>query len=623
MHTKRNHFVANRRSGGFALITTLMFMGLFLIFLASFMEMSKLDLQSTGSSSRSTKGFFAAEAGLNLRATGVRAVFVGYNVPSGVSPTDTDPCIGSNQGTGDYRCISYSVNERTVRTYVREEPGNPVDIKIPVNERYGGLSAQEFRYTAISEALNSRNLVEARLELTFRSRLVPMFQFAAFYNKDLEILPGPQMNLSGPVHTNGDLYMNAETGLTIRGKVTTARDMYRGRKNENLCNSTNVSIFNPTSAIPLINSCTTRRLITPAMLVPYNGEAEMRVPAVLVPEPEALDPIAGKIYWDRADVRLVLSLGAGNVINTTNHPTGIEVQTSSGAVDVARTNALHACTSAASTLPGSKVVQYTNTLFNRRENANVHTLVIDMRGLLDCIHTTSISGQPLHNSNRGVDDTTEGGLVIFTTVKGPNSGDSRSLYGVRVRNGRELKSSIVGAPLVKGITMVTDQAQYVQGHYNSPVSGNQNRLPASFLCDTFQVLSNAWPAGDYSSGTALSARVATPTTVNAAVLSGTDTTAGIEGAGGQNQNNYNGGLENYPRFLENWSGGVLFTYRGSFVSLNQPRRSTGAWDTTNVYNPPNRDWDYDINFNNASKLPPLSPRFVYLRQELFVRDFGE
>jgi hypothetical protein len=36
-----------------------------------------------------------------------------------------------------------------------------------------------------------------------------------------------------------------------------------------------------------------------------------------------------------------------------------------------------------------------------------------------------------------------------------------------------------------------------------------------------------------------------------------------------------------------------------------------------------RNWDYDQDFNDAGKLPPLSPRAVNLVQELFERDFSQ
>lgn len=110
-------------------------------------------------------------------------------------------------------------------------------------------------------------------------------------------------------------------------------------------------------------------------------------------------------------------------------------------------------------------------------------------------------------------------------------------------------------------------------------------------------------------------------------MAGTDSTGGavgagtaiggVEGAGGQG-GGYNGGLENYPRFHEDWSGDTLL-YRGSFVSLNKPVHAIGSW-ARQSYSPPNRDWNYDTSFNNAADLPPITPRFVYLRQELFVRD---
>ena len=58
------------------------------------------------------------------------------------------------------------------------------------------------------------------------------------------------------------------------------------------------------------------------------------------------------------------------------------------------------------------------------------------------------------------------------------------------------------------------------------------------------------------------------------------------------------------------------------MSLNKPRHVTGAWVYGGMqYTAPTRNWSYDTMFNDAAKLPPLAPRFVYLRQELFVRDY--
>ncbi len=43
---------------------------------------------------------------------------------------------------------------------------------------------------------------------------VPLFQFAVFYNMDLEIWPGANFTLAGPVHVNGELSARCQTGFT-------------------------------------------------------------------------------------------------------------------------------------------------------------------------------------------------------------------------------------------------------------------------------------------------------------------------------------------------------------------------------------------------------------------------
>jgi len=615
---------------GFVLVTTLLLMVVFLVFISSYSELSRIELVTTRSSRSSTEGFYAAEAGLNLRADIIRDIFNGYNQPSGTSPNPTDACESGNNGSGDFACTAYSIGKRTAQTYVVEEPGNPISIKIPSGERYGGLSAQEYRYTTNSAGRNGQGELEALLELTFRSRLVPMFQFAAFYDKDLEIAPGPAMTLSGPVHTNGDLYLNANNSLTIQGQVTTAGDLYRGRKNNTSCGGGAVNLYNPLTPLPFTTgNCNGRTAAVAADVAPFNGEVEYQVETVIVPEPDVLDPVAGSEYWDKADLRIILSLDAGNNPDTSVHPTGIEIRNADGTADAARTALLHACTDPSSSLTGNKAVEFRTSFRDRRENAWLRMLEIDMRTLLNCAFTTFDAGTPLLNDNKNIDDSSEGGLVLYFTVIGPDSAANDSEYATRIRNARELQSNNPLAPAVQGVTVVTDQALFSMGHYNSPAAGDDQRIPAAFLADTYNALSEAWhsgviadPAYDARSDMNLNPnRIAQDTNVNAAILAGTDTTGGVEGTGGWG-GGYNGGLENYPRFHERWSG-ITFRYRGSFVSLDQPRHANGSWGGGNVYNPPVRDWDYDTRFNTASNLPPLAPRFVYLRQELFVRDFDQ
>jgi len=113
-------------------------------------------------------------------------------------------------------------------------------------------------------------------------------------------------------------------------------------------------------------------------------------------------------------------------------------------------------------------------------------------------------------------------------------------------------------------------------------------------------------------------RTAAATTINTAFISGVD----ITNSAGKG---YNGGLENYFRFHENW-GGIAINYLGSFVSLGTPVHANGAWISpgtcaTCSYNAPTRFYDYDTFFNSAANLPPMTPRFVYVQQVLFTEQF--
>jgi hypothetical protein len=69
-------------------------------------------------------------------------------------------------------------------------------------------------------------------------------------------------------------------------------------------------------------------------------------------------------------------------------------------------------------------------------------------------------------------------------------------------------------------------------------------------------------------------------------------------------------MENFPRFLETWGAANTFTYNGSMVKMFPSLYATNAWGLGNVYSPPKRNWAFDLNFKDPSKLPPLTPSLV-------------
>ncbi len=640
------HFTRSRRKEhGFALITVMLLVAVLAVMVTAYFMLTQIEMTTAASSQNSTSGFYAAEAGLNIRGQELRETFIGFNNPQGLSPDNNKDAsrractpykekngrIEENRGEGDFKCVPHNkansneiASSRTVVTYVTQ-PGTPNGQEQVPNQRtlkdgtYKDLVAQEFVYNVNSESYrDGEDLPEARLQTTFRSQLIPLFQFAAFYDQDLEIAPGATMNLSGRVHSNGDLYMMYDN-LDILGNVTVAGELQSGRLlDPDACTSARVHgvSIGCGGGTTDPEQDTTQPGYTNAEIseVWQDNEVQQGVNRVQVPEPEFLDrdPEGEQEndYWEKADLRVVLVAERRNGGTVRWEP---RVQDAKGKVDWTLTEKIGKDKCGAA--------DTSDTFHDNREDTDIRMLEIDMGALLDCIDDDS--------SNFGIKDglknDTEGGLVFHFSVDDSDLGsdskaDGVNNYGVRVKNGAKLDKKI------KGLTVATNQAMYIQGDYNS-AEKKPNKKPASFLADSLNILSNDWQDLATDDGKAcskqggkcksakdrsLSSRQAAHTTVNAAFLAGVDET--------QSEGGYNGGLENYPRLHERWTNKTKLTIRGSFVSLGRPRHVDGAWKDAS-YKAPERDWDFDTDFLNAKDLPPLSPRFVNLVQQLFTRSF--
>ncbi|PNY81165.1 pilus assembly PilX N-terminal domain-containing protein [Deinococcus koreensis] len=582
---------------GYALISVMIAMMVLSALAIAYISITLGNQRDTSNVANSLTGFYAAEGGLNIRAEKVRGKFVDYSRPAGSSPATATPCQGSNVGSGDFACdTSLTLAQRQVATYVLDttdpDPAKNIGVVNP-GETYAGLNYQQYSYRVVSEAQRQGSPdTEARLQMEFQSRLVPMFQFAAFYKNDLEINPSPAMTLNGRVHTNSDLYLSPSTSLKIGGRITTGGDIFRKRKESGGCDAGPVTVSDTASTTKTMQGCSSA-LVPDSNFTQFNGRVKTRLDSLTVPK-QPLSPVPGEELFSKADLRIVARRDSAGVWL-------LEARNADGLLNTAATSRLKNapdCAGALSMNPASGAG--TGTFNNRREEARQTLIEVNQRLLMNCIHTAPAGTflNPAGNTLK-LDDTTGNGLVWNFSFQDADAAKTQSNLGVRVTDAATLGSGLAGAPAVKGLTIVTDQAAYLQGDFNKI-----GWKPASVLADTVNVLSNSWSD---SAGT----HTASDTEVNAAFLAGTDITAGGK---------YNGGLENYPRFHEDWSG-KTFRYRGSFVSLDQPAHASGAWGKAGVYSPPRRDWDYDSRYDNAANLPPLAPRFVYLRQLLFARNF--
>ena len=207
------------------------------------------------------------------------------------------------------------------------------------------------------------------------------------------------------------------------------------------------------------------------------------------------------------------------------------------------------------------------------------------------------------------------GLIYIHDITPTSSGDPEPKT-IRLENGGVLPNS--------GLTVASQNPVYIKGDYNtgttttptnvpanatgnpnntdSPVVSGYTRKPAAVLADAVMFLSNSW--NDANASSSVSSRPASNTTYNLGIMTGNIPSGwDPDGSGSKAAYGYSGGANNFPRFLEAWSGKSC-TYYGSMVQLFQSKTFTGKWDTGNIYSAPNRRWNFDTMFSTTP--PPGS-----------------
>ena len=210
--------------------------------------------------------------------------------------------------------------------------------------------------------------------------------------------------------------------------------------------------------------------------------------------------------------------------------------------------------------------------------------------------------------------------------------------GVRLINGKTLPGNYNSdnPALTTGFTLASENGVYVLGDYNvsgiSIASGTSSttsdryspqgktpklagtsdgnlHIPAAIVGDAVTILSNSWDdTKSFAYPNDLTKRVASDTRVRFAMLAGDPLTGRSpdEGINGKQ----NGGLINFKRFLESWTGDRL-NYSGSLINLFNSYNNNGRHKPNfATYNPPYRDWTFEESFKDPNRLPPGTP-FVY------------
>ncbi len=274
-HKKLIHFVLRaqqvakqdlRQEGGYAMMMVSIISVILFSLMGAYLMVTNLTKSSTNAYIDGNNTFYAAESGLNRRADQLRQRFVGYAVPTGLSPgqvtaasvvtpANISNCFSvatstsTSSTSNDFECRNYAFKynnissalssgngltevkdvsrtiDYTAFTFVADKTvydltsgvAAPVRSVIPPGQPYAGLNAQQYKYTIYSVAAKidpadptsslQRGDAQTVLQMDFKSQIIPLFQFAAFYAQDLEINSTTPMSVTGRIHTNANLYV--------------------------------------------------------------------------------------------------------------------------------------------------------------------------------------------------------------------------------------------------------------------------------------------------------------------------------------------------------------------------------------------------------------------------------
>ena len=187
---------------------------------------------------------------------------------------------------------------------------------------------------------------------------------------------------------------------------------------------------------------------------------------------------------------------------------------------------------------------------------------------------------------------------------------------VKVVNGKNLTSVGTcpsGAPC--GLTIAAENPMYIMGDYNANSAGggfNDAHVATSVAADAVTLLSNNWndinsfAYAEYNLNGG-NVRNATNTYWRTAAVAGKGMPFPYFGSSADNGSD--GGIHNFLRYIEDWSGQTLY-YTGSIISMYYNRQATGIFKCcATVYAPPTRGYQFDVEFLNPTLLPPRTPLF--------------
>jgi len=485
-------------------------------------------------------------------------------------------------------------------------------------------------------------------------RDAPLFAHAIFYNLDLDLHPGPDMDIYGPVHTNLDLRVAPSNNLNFHNKVSVTGDLFHAYEHKSSSRTGHVRFpdrYGDLKSMYVGSSWKDSKMGDAFreyaadrwhsnLQTSSHGVPNYKPVAFADYRPDdlsttAYDPInSGRAIIEpplpstdsEYDAEVEKQKMSNKACLYFKWDTTNENESDDEAIKLYRQNGTEIkITHLKGTGEDYLWEIRKDKLRERRRGVYITTVNLNMGKLKQLIENPDPgdaqmilgeidAGNPAAYFNPANE---WNGIIYFECKSSDTNATNRANLnhtGIRLWGG-QVGAYKQGIPSRgddpgddPGMTFATNNVLYVQGHFNADGSTSSasayqpenDEVPVALMGDAVTFISaNYSSISDFDSDITSSKEPDAKTTeVSAAVVSG------IRPPNKQGDDSYSGGAHNFPRFLENWTGRDFYL-RGSMVCLYECEIDDSTW-STDYYNPPNRGYGFNDLFA-AGTYPPGTP----------------
>jgi hypothetical protein len=415
--------------------------------------------------------------------------------------------------------------------------------------------------------------VTAKVRRVFEKKFDNPWTYAMFFVDDLELHPTDPLTVTGPIHTNGSLYIGT-SNFTTTSTVEFAGEYVNGYAPADTFHTAAVTKPNFAKSDPSL----TISDMPPAQVSPYlpfgwnlqltnaDGSVNNDSYRELIEQASgATDTLSEIRLYNQACYRVLID-------SSNNIKVYKKDGTALGAEQNLNNGAGEALKNAVTTNIGIR---------DPRENKYVRLANVDVGQI-----TTAAEAGKFSNWNGVIyiADTSTHGSNISSQLGTGGTSITTTMRGIRLINGHRLPRAEGDTNTWDGLTIVSANPIYIRGNYNTstnsgdavpsnsgtytdPDASGYTRKLAAVIGDSITVLSAGW--NDLNSTGNINVRPASAnTTINAALVGGL-----IPSSGGY----YSGGGENFVRLIEDWKTKTMCIY-GSLVQLYKSTQANTPWD---------------------------------------------